>query len=392
MIGPRVDAFARVRGLGGPARILLPAPAAQWDFRSGQLPADLTFSRASLANRLAGGLVGSVASGIARFEAEAGVTGIRLDPARSNLLLHSRDLTALNWIKLGASVARTRPGIDGAANAGTLVTALMAGATVSQGILAAGTQRVASVYLRRESGSGLVEISADDGATWTDVSPQLATARDDGGGYTRVVTPAQSVTNPTVVLRLATPGDAVIVDGVQLEAGSYVTSVIHTGAASVTRAAETLSVATSAIPGFSSVAGTIAVQTVGPPAPFTQSRSVRLDDGTSANRITVGATAAGLSEFDAAAGGVVQVSLQGPASLAPQVPAGQALRWEANRYGGSTNRGGVVADLSAAVPTLTTLRIGSISSDAQYWRGLIARVRYWPQALSDAQLQLLSAG
>jgi hypothetical protein len=61
--------------------------------------------------------------------------------------------------------------------------------------------------------------------------------------WTRVNTPAATITNPSIIIKLATSGDAIDVQVVQNEAGGVVTSPIPTAGASVTRLADIVSIA-----------------------------------------------------------------------------------------------------------------------------------------------------
>src|SRR6185437_3857264 len=94
---------------------------------------------------------------------------------------------------------------------------------------------------RRSSdlGSGAVSISHDGGTTFTAITSKLGSSwyrptPTDFAGLT------QTVTNPQIVIKLGTSGDKIAVDFVQLEAGAFQTSPIATTNASVTRAADVI--------------------------------------------------------------------------------------------------------------------------------------------------------
>lgn len=152
--------------------------------------------------------------------------------AATNRALQNRDLTNAAWTKTNITAAKTQTGIDGVANSASLITASAGNGTVLQTVTLASSQRFQSAYVKRVTGSGVVNMTTDGGATWTAITVT--------GSYTRVSIPAQTVTNPSFGFQIVTNGDAIAVDFVQNETGSEWSSPIAVGAAAVTRAAETL--------------------------------------------------------------------------------------------------------------------------------------------------------
>ncbi|MBP3955398.1 hypothetical protein J8F10_08905 [Gemmata sp. G18] len=151
--------------------------------------------------------------------------GLYAEASKTNRALHSRDLTqASAWtVGAGASVSRNQPGadVDATPNTATLITATTGGstATVLQSITLASSQVIFSAFVRRVSGSGTVEMTQDGGATWVDITSQLNSII-----YVRPNTGAATVTNPQIGFRLATTGNSIAVDFVQLEQGATVST------------------------------------------------------------------------------------------------------------------------------------------------------------------------
>jgi len=137
------------------------------------------------------------------------------------------------WSKSNVTVAKTATGIDGVANAATTVTATAANAVLIQPISLASGSRTSSVYLKRITGTGNVQVTMD-GSTWSTVDLS-------NGLWNRIVL-SGTVTNPCVGVLLATNGDAVAMDYGQIEDGAFVTSPILTTTATATRATETTSI------------------------------------------------------------------------------------------------------------------------------------------------------
>jgi hypothetical protein len=122
--------------------------------------------------------------------------------------------------------------VDGISNAATLLTATGAQAVCFQTVILASGSRTSSVYLKRITGTGTVQVSLD-GSTWSTV--ELSTSE-----WRRVVL-SGTVTNPVVGVRIAVSGDAVAMDYGQVEDGAFATSPVLTTGATATRAAETTS-------------------------------------------------------------------------------------------------------------------------------------------------------
>jgi hypothetical protein len=74
--------------------------------------------------------------------------------------------------------------------------------------------------------------------------------------WTRVATASATVTNPPLIIRMATSGDAIDVALFDHEVGAFITSPIPTVASQVTRAADNISILTSAFP-WSQTIGTL---------------------------------------------------------------------------------------------------------------------------------------
>ena len=152
--------------------------------------------------------------------------------AATNIARQNRDLTNAAWTKTNITAAKTQTGIDGVANSASLITASAANGAVLQTVTLASSQRFQSAYVKRVTGSGVVNMTTDGGATWTAITVT--------GSYTRVSIPAQTVTNPSFGFQIVTNGDAIAVDFVQNETGSEWSSPIAVAAAAVTRAPESL--------------------------------------------------------------------------------------------------------------------------------------------------------
>jgi hypothetical protein len=159
--------------------------------------------------------------------------GILIEEARTNRLLWNRDATQTQWVKTNITATKDQTGIDGVANAASSLTATDDNGTCIQTITLAAGNRTGSVYLKRLTGTGNIQVTLD-GSTYSTVE------LSDTEWYRIVL--SGSVTNPTVGIKIAVDGDAVAMDYGQFEDGLFATSPILTTTATATRAVDTTSI------------------------------------------------------------------------------------------------------------------------------------------------------
>lgn len=150
----------------------------------------------------------------------------------------------------GVQPALTGTGIDGNVNSCSVLTTAAADATILQTITAAATAACSGFYVKRSVGTGSIYMTRDGGSNWTDITSLI-----NSSTFTCVKIENTSVTNPQVGFKIATSGDAIIVDAGLNHAGTQLCEPILTTTASVTRNAEVLTYQTSG--NFSDAAGTI---------------------------------------------------------------------------------------------------------------------------------------
>lgn len=147
--------------------------------------------------------------------------GLWVEQDRTNECLYCRDLTNAAWVKSNATAAKNQTGVDGSANAASSITASAGNGTVLQTITSAtSTDRITSAFVKRISGSGTLEMTQDNGSTWTTVTVTAA--------WTRVEIPYATLANPVVGFRIGTSGDSFAVDFVQEEKGNTISGPLAT--------------------------------------------------------------------------------------------------------------------------------------------------------------------
>ena len=305
-----------------------------------------------------------------------------VEPAATNLCLRAQDFSNASWTKSNLTAARTATGIDGVANSASTLTATAGNATALQAITSGSSSRLTSMFVKRRTGSGAVEMTQDNGSTWT---PITVTA-----DWARVEIAAVTSTNPTVGVRIVTSGDAVDVDIFQHETGSVATSPIETFSATVTRAADNINVATSALP-YSATAGTVLINAV-PYQVSTAQQLLSISDGTANERIQLYEFAPAVKAW-MSDGGATQVNALAAGSNGNAV-AGALFRvglaWSADDVALVKDAGTAGTDATATLPTPTIMYIGNRYDGAggnQIWNGRIHSLIYLPRRMTNADLQ-----
>ena len=158
-----------------------------------------------------------------------------MEPAATNLALHSRDLTNAVWSGTNVTRAKNAVGADGVASGATTLTATAASGTVLQALSHASQNRIFSAYVRRVTGTGAIQMTTNGGTNWDTVTISSL--------YTQVACVARASTaSGTVGFRMAVSGDVIEVDFTQGEVGPAFTSPIPTTAGTGSRSADVISV------------------------------------------------------------------------------------------------------------------------------------------------------
>lgn len=226
LVGRPRPRFSMGAPIEATAESLLLAATYSYDFR-GMDPAAISDDRSTIAwhDNLAG-IWSSFAPTVPRITDR----GIRVEPVRNNFVLHCRDLTNAVWVKTNITAAKDQTGIDGVSNSASRITASAGNGTCLQTTVSANQLRNQSAWVKRLVGSGVIEMTQNNGTTWT---PITVTA---GWTCIRNIPPLTSA-NPVVGFRIVTSGDSIAVDFVQNEEVST-TSPILTTTAIVTRTAD----------------------------------------------------------------------------------------------------------------------------------------------------------
>ena len=347
--------------------------------------------------------------------------GVLIEEQRTNLLLRSQDFSA-SWILLRLTLSTKIAAPDGTTTADLLLDTAVAGTHVAiQTISKAASSIVynSSVYVKAnvrdivefrvsdQTGNGVRAVfnlttatittaATAYGAGFTAGSSSITSV---GNGWYRIELSATSntaivlgqeiyVANASGNISYTGNGSGLYAWGAQLEAGAFPTSYIPTVASQVTRAADQVSILTSAF-GYNAAEGTLAAQatTMTSVAP---NRPIGIfSDGTNNERI-MAYVRDGNAQLVIIDGGATQAGLIAGA-ITNGVEFKIAAAWAANDVATALDGGAVATDGAATLPTVTTLSIGrNPASASEAFNGTVKRLTYFPTRRSNADLQVLS--
>jgi hypothetical protein len=291
----------------------------------------------------------------------------------------SDDLTNPAWVKTNCTAAKTATGADGVANSATTLTATAGNATALQTITAASATRVTSAWVKRRTGTGVIEMTQDNGTTWT---PVTVTA-----GGSRLEIPSATVTNPVVGFRIVTSGDAIDVQYVQCEAGAFMTSPIPTTSTATTRSADTCSIATTLFNLSATVGTVISVATTLAPTTFASGLWHFGNAGGSSTADIIASDSNGNRATYVRVASVTQADLS-PTGVTSAVEAKYGSAWEANNFAASIDGSVAITDVSGSIPgSIAALHLGK-GSGANNSLGNLALTsfKYLPRRVTIAEL------
>ena len=347
--------------------------------------------------------------------------GVLIEEQRTNLLTYSQEFDNAAWTKSRATVtANAAVAPDGTTTADKLIpTAVSNTHRMYQGSITHGVLRTYTYtcYLKAAEYTGArlaitdaAEVDAaycafdlTDGTlagiaqAFGTFSAASASVVDCGDGWYHCTLIATCDATEATVSAWVASGNAsgglsftgdgtsgIYVWGAQLEAGSFATSVIQTGSAQVTRAADQVSLATSAF-NFSATEGTLSFEAE---TAFSGSYVYEISDGSISERII--GVIGNNNHLYVVDGSVVQAAIDaGTIAVNTMTKAAQAF--SVNDFAAVISGGSVGTDVSGTLPTVTSLRVGSQVGGTNNINGHIKRLTYWNTRKTNAELQALSA-
>ena len=327
----------------------------------------LSFTRATTATYIhpTTGLITSAASGQLRIESN----GALIEGARTNIALQS-EVLGTTWAASSVTIANDDAVAPDGASTAERLTASGANGTLLQSVTGTAAAYTFSIYLKRLTGTGNVDVRADN-TTWSTCTINAST-------WTRCPVTATLADNTYAPgVRIVTSGDAVYAFGGQMEAGASASSYITTTIAAVTRNVDLLSFSKSG--NVSDTAGTI-VASVG---------STNGTGATSYTGIIMNSATQPLSIYQI----TKLYSYDGTTELTTEMGLEQGVHRDVGlKWSGTSRYFGAKGALSAALAFdgnmgfENTLYIG-VEGDGQFaLNGHIKNLRIWNRALGDAEM------
>ncbi len=146
--------------------------------------------------------------------------GILIEEPRTIRITKNRDMSDAAWSATNMAVTKDAIGLDGVVNSASTLTASAANGTVTQTPTLSSLERTYSVWVKRKTGSGTVEITDNNFTNVLDITGSINTST-----FTKFEI-VRTQANPAVGIRIVTSTDAVEVDFNQVEDGDFATSPI----------------------------------------------------------------------------------------------------------------------------------------------------------------------
>lgn len=332
------------------------------------------------------------------------------EPAATNLINYSQDFNGASWSKgLSTTVAvNNAVGLDGALTADTITQ--VSGSNYIQQRVTAGVGTYTGYVIARAGSLGWIRVSIYDSShheAWFNLSTGVVGTVQSGitakitlvttGTYLCSVTFTTTAINPYLSVFGANADNSGSALGTyvllhaQLEAGTVATSPIITGSATVTRAADNLSIATSAFPSIASAVTMYAVYSQ--PHGHVTAAVLSHRGGDNNNRVDIetgsSTTSRPLGAITTA--GVSQMSQE--IAAAAYVPGTfTAVALAATTNDANVARDGTVGttDTSVTMPSTTKFIIGS-RGGGLVLNGHFKEIMVLPRIMTNAELQALTA-
>lgn len=350
--------------------------------------------------------------------------GYLIEEARTNLTIRSEEFTNAIWVEAGAATTVTDDVVVGPD--GLTSMALIADNNTISGNygrrqsvnISASTQYTFSIFIKKKdwryvqingqtnvAGAHLAYFDLDTG-TVSGASAATGTMTNVGGGIWRATLTFTTGGTDASVLCYVLPTDTTSTSahtgvvgngtyfyGSQLEAGSFASSYIPTTTATVTRAADLVTLAGTLFP-LNQSEGTLYAKWVRM-SNSVVGYAVHLDDGTTNERSGIYGDTTGKVGFFIADGGVAQLGASGLLStgtIAPLVQARASAGYKLNDSAAANIGETVQTDNVCTMPTPTQLVLGNRAGGATPLNGWLFEAMYLPERLTNSELQNLASG
>jgi len=362
-------------------------PRLALDFTTGVLDPRVTVTRAlNTATRInSSGFLEGVNADLPRFDydpATLAPKGLLIEEARTNLITQSRDYSTAAWGKTAITVsACPDPSPSGLTDAQTITNSGGVGLLTFVHIGTAGVPYTFSVWMRRRTGTGTVAITDTNGV----YVPQTLTS--SWKRFT-VTTSTPSTTTIRAYIRVYTTGDEVDIYNSQLELGAFGTSDIYTAGSTVTRNADRVSMTgTNFSDWYNASEGAFYAETSGSPS---TGSIYSVDGGTTGTRMLAQYNSPGTNTLFRIVDSTDQVSLTQNGVVTAGGICKIVSAYKQDSFATSTNAAATSTDTAGTVPTVDNLKLGRNVLNAAYMTAHFRKFMYWPQRITNAEVQSFS--
>jgi hypothetical protein len=379
-------------------------PRLALDFTTGTLDPRVTVTRAlNTATRInSAGLVEIVNANLPRFDYDPTTLvcrGLLIEELRANLALYSSDFADPMWLKNFSGVA-SAPVVtanyavapDGTTTADRVVFSLNGGtttaaiSTLEQAVTYTAASYAGSFWLKSNTGASQTILLVVANATVATLTVTPTWQRFSGARTT-----ASGLSNFALRARGTFTGDItdISVWGAQVELGAFASSYIPTTTTSLTRNADSVTMTgTNFSDWYTSGSGTIIVSTLLSALSTTAAQtSINLGvDGNNQIYLYANNTAGSRDAVIVTSGSGQGFNSISGANTTSYTKQGFAFATNSSAH--VINDGSPVTDATVTLPSAAnTLTIGSNLSGFNLLNGYVAKIMYWPQRLTNAELQ-----
>lgn len=301
------------------------------------------------------------ATGAALTDTASTPIGYHCEPAATNICKRSAQADNATWVKTNITVAAdSTASPSGSLDADTLTASAGNGTFIQDLGTLSSVPYTFSVYIKRLTGTGNIQLTLDGGSTWT--------TRAITAGWARYEI-TQTVANPDCGIRIVTNGDAVYVWGMQVEASAFATRYIATVSVNVSRNADALTVSDAV---FSNAAGTVALDV------SCESQVNATGQQLFGQMLLLNSTSVSANDDSDSTSCTVDLSDRKTISTS----------WQTNMRTTATGATADTITYDGSWPAGTTA-IGGSASDGARTSVVVSNLKIWNSALSEAQQDLL---
>lgn len=308
----------------------------------------------------------------------------------SSLATKTISSAATMWVQSNMTVAHAQTGVDGVASAASSITASAGNATVLYTSTIGSSTRMQSAFVKRITGTGTINMTMDNGSTYTPLSSaNCFNPGDDSAGsinsstWVRCQIPTQTLANPTVGFQIVTNADAFAIDMVQNESTTFWTSPVPATTANATRAADVYAASNYLLNLLGATTGTITQSISG--FPLVSSTTFRMLGGNGTNASNYFSSGTLSTNIRCILSTNLLATFGSGTQSAPFVV---GIAFSPSGHSCSANGGTIVGD-SNAPGASTTFNVGS-GNAGNTPVSFIKYTKVWPIRLSDTRLKAVA--